>query len=137
MNRVAHFVHLVVLLCLLPSISGCQRDVSVSSTPSDPENAGTIVYQTDSNEWRVKIIKQHVLYSEAMKVTMPYPFSFPTRQDATILRTITFGDNSERFVTSDGYTFGMPSPSVTKAGEKTRYSVLGLYKRKTTYDIAF
>ena len=72
-----------------------------------------------------------------MNVTMPYPFSFPTRQDATILRTITFGDNSERFVTSDGYTFGMPSPSVTKAGEKTRYSVLGLYKRKTTYDIAF
>ena len=137
MNRVAYFARLVVLLCLSLFISTCQREENGLSTADDPEHAGTIVYQTDSSEWRVRIVKQHVLYSEAMQVTMPYPFTFPTKDDASILRTITFGDNKERYVTNDGYTFGMPSASVSKAGEKTYYSVLGLYKRKTTYDISF
>ena len=54
----------------------------------------------------------------------------PTREDAAILKTCTYPHN-ERFITSDGYTFGMPSASVSKAGKKTKYSVLGLYKRTT------
>ena len=61
----------------------------------------------------------------------------PTREDATILKTCTYGDGSERFVTSDGYTFGMPSSSVTKAGQKTQYSVLGLWKRQTVIIVEF
>jgi hypothetical protein len=40
-------------------------------------------------------------------------------------------------VTSDGYTFGMPSASVSKAGSKTKYSVLGLYRRKTKVEVHF
>ena len=45
--------------------------------------------------------------------------------------------HDERFVTSDGYTFGMPSSSVSKAGSKTKYSVLGLYRRKTKVEVHF
>ena len=67
---------------------------------------------------------------------MPGPWQFPTREDAQTLKTLTY-QNDERFVTSDGYTFGMPSASVSKAGSKTRYSVLGLWKRKTTIDVPF
>ena len=137
MNRVAYFARLVVLLCLSLFISTCQREENGLSTADDPEHAGTIVYQTDSSEWRVRIVKQHVLYSEAMQVTMPYPFTFPTKDDASILRTITFGYNKERYVTNDGYTFGIPSVSATKAGQNTKYSVLGLWIRRSAIIIEF
>ena len=104
---------------------------------SDGGDPGTLVYATDSTEWRVKIFKEHLLYSEAVSITLPAPWSIPTREEATILRTLTYGDGSERFITSDGYTFGMPSASVSKAGAKTKYSVLGLYIRRTVIVVEF
>ena len=89
-----------------------------------------IVYETDSTEWRVRIFAEHLIYSKAVEVNLPSPWLLPTREDAHILRTLTY-PHDERFITSDGYTFGMPSSSVSKAGQKTKYSVLGLWKRKT------
>ena len=60
------------------------------------------------------------------------------KEEAQILRKLEYPTPSgERFVTSDGYTFGMPSASVSKAGQKTQYSVLGLHRRKTTIDVPF
>ena len=96
-----------------------------------------MVYETDSTEWHVCLIATSKTYAKAVQVSIPAPYRLPTRDEATILRTLTYGDGSERFVTSDGYTFGMPSASVTKAGAKTKYSVLGLHIRPTTIDVPF
>lgn len=129
---------LPAILCLLLSISGCRSDEP--SVPSDDHSVASnemIVYETDSTEWHVQIFKEHLLYSEAVAVKLPAPWSIPTRDEATVLRTLTYGDGSERFITSDGYTFGMPSSSVSKAGAKTKYSVLGLYIRKTVISVEF
>ena len=95
-----------------------------------------MVYETDSTEWHVCLISKGKTYAQAVQVSMPAPYRLPTKDEAQILKTLTY-PNDERFVTSDGYTFGMPSPSVTKAGQKTKYSVLGLYIRPTTIDVPF
>ena len=76
-----------------------------------------------------------VLYGSGYSVKDPY--HIPTREEAAILKGCTYGDGSQRFVTCDGYTFGMPSASVSKAGAKTKYSVLGLWVRNTTIVIEF
>ncbi|MBR4521061.1 MAG: hypothetical protein IKO63_06555 [Paludibacteraceae bacterium] len=89
------------------------------------------VLATDSDEWVVQIFKEHLLYSNAVTVKLSAPWSIPNREEAAILRTLTYPYGSERFITSDGYTFKMPSQSVTKAGTKTQYSVLGLWRRRT------
>ena len=99
--------------------------------PSEPTGTGeAIVFVTDTSEWRVRLFAEHLIYSKAVEVNLPSPWLLPTREDAQILRTLTY-PHDERFITSDGYTFGMPSASVSKAGQKTNYSVLGLWKRKT------
>ena len=95
-----------------------------------------IVFATDSDEWHVLLFAQHLLYSKAVEVNLPSPWMLPTREDAQILKTCTY-PHDERFVTSDGYTFGMPSASVSKAGAKTQYSVLGLWKRRTVIVVEF
>ena len=95
-----------------------------------------VVYETDSTEWHVRLVATGKLYADAVQVSMPDPWQFPTREDAAVLRLLDY-PHDERFVTSDGYTFGMPSASVSKAGSKTRYSVLGLWKRKTTIEVTF
>lgn len=95
-----------------------------------------VVYETDSTEWHVRLVATGKLYADAVQVAMPAPWQLPTREDAQVLKTLTY-PSDERFVTSDGYTFGMPSASVTKAGQKTKYSVLGLWIRKTTIDVTF
>lgn len=115
-------------------MSGCRSD-----EPTNPSEESTfvasdevIVYETDSTEWRVKLFKEHLLYSEAVAVKLPAPWRLPVKTEAQLLRTLEYASPSgERFVTSDGYTFGMPSASVSKAGSKTQYSVLGLYIRQT------
>lgn len=133
-----------LLLCLLLStlvsltlLTSCDSDnepdkKSKSTSESTTSRVGTqdIVLVTDSDEWYVQIFKDHLVYSEAAAITLPAPWSIPTREDAQFLRTLTF-PNSERFITSDGYTFGMPSANVSKAGAKTKYSVLGFYRRRT------
>ena len=95
-----------------------------------------VVYETDSTEWSVCVLATGLLYADAVAVHITAPYRLPTKYDAQILKTLTY-PSSERFITSDGFTFGMPSASVTKAGAKTKYSVMGLHIRKTTIDVPF
>ena len=126
----------VLLLSLSLCMSACNGRTEEPANPSeqsitDDGSPGVLVYETDSTEWRVKLFKEHLLYSEAVAVKLPAPWVLPTREDAAVLRLLEY-PHEERFVTCDGYTFGMPSASVSKAGAKTKYSVLGLHKRRTT-----
>ena len=131
-------LHISFALLLILSLStSCRNDEPIShSDDRFADTNETIVYETDSTEWRVSLFAKGLLYSEAVQVTIPDPYRLPTSDDAQVLKTLTY-PNDERFVTSDGYTFGMPSTSVTKAGQKTKYSVLGLWKRKTTIEVPF
>ena len=127
---------------LLAVISGlfisCRSDEPQNpSEEPEPVSEWAVVYETDSTEWRVKIFKEHLLYSEAVETNLPAPWRLPTKEEAQFLRTLTFSDSKERFITSDGYTFLMPSASVTKAGEKTKYSILGLYIRRSAIIVEF
>lgn len=136
---------LPAILCLSLSISvllsGCSKKKNEPEQPSgepQPLTEAVIVLQTDSDEWQVQLFKEHLLYSEAVAVKLPAPWRLPDREEAKILKNLSFPTQSgERFVTSDGYTFGMPSASVTKAGAKTKYSVLGLWRRKTIINVPF
>ena len=112
-------------------MSACSGRTEEPQVPSEPTGTNeAIVFETDSNEWHVRLFAEHLLYSKAVEVNLPSPWLLPTREDAAILKTCTY-PHDERFVTSDGYTFGMPSSSVSKAGQKTQYSVLGLWTRTT------
>ena len=125
------------LLLILSLFTSCRSDEPTD--PSEPEFVASdevIIFETDSSEWRVKLFKEHLLYSEAVKTNLPAPWVIPTREDAQVLKTCSY-PHEERFITSDGYTFGMPSSSVSKAGQKTKYSVLGLWKRPTVIVIEF
>lgn len=137
-NHPASCVAAVLLLSLSLCMSACNGRTEEPQAPSEPDAVGSeiIIYQTDTTEWRVKIFKEHILYSEVASITLPAPWVLPTREDAAVLRLLEY-PHEERFVTSDGYTFGMPSASVSKAGAKTKYSVLGLHKRRTTIIIEF
>jgi hypothetical protein len=130
-------ISFALLLTLSLFISGC-RHKDEPTDPSDHSVAANemIVYETDSTEWHVCVVATGKLYADAVQVSIPAPYRLPTREEAQILKTLTY-PHDERFVTSDGYTFGMPSASVTKAGAKTKYSVLGLWIRATTIDVPF
>ena len=135
-NHPASCVAAVLLLSLSLCMSACNGRTEEPANHSeqsitDDSSPGVLVYETDSTEWRVKIFKEHILYSEVASITLPAPWVLPTREDAAVLRLLEY-PHEERFVTCDGYTFGMPSASVSKAGAKTKYSVLGLHKRRTT-----
>ena len=137
----------LVIWCLSLSISvlttaalvGCKhsKDKDEPTAPSDHfDDISKMVYETDSTEWYVRLVATGKLYAEAVQVSVPAPYRLPTKDEAQILKTLTY-PSDERFVTFDGYTFGMPSASVTKAGSKTKYSVLGLWVRPTTIDVPF
>ena len=124
-----------VQVLIVGLFTSCRSDEQTN--PSEPTGTNeAIVFETDSNEWHVRLFAEHLLYSKAVEVNLPSPWMLPTREDAAILKTCTY-PHDERFITSDGYTFGMPSASVSKAGQKTQYSVLGLYKRTTVITIDF
>ena len=131
------YVHLLSL-CLSLSISGCEPPTEPGDDHIADANrmVGVTVLESDSDEWKVCIVAEGLVYAEAVKMRMPEPWQLPTRYDATVLKTLSF-EHGERFITSDGYTFGMPSASVSKAGAKTKYSVLGLWKRRTVIDVPF
>ena len=130
-NHPASYVAATLLLSLFLSMSACSGRTEEPANPSEPTGTNeAIVFETESNEWHVRLFAEHLLYSKAVEVNLPSPWLLPTREDAAILKTCTY-PHDERFVTSDGYTFGMPSASVSKAGAKTQYSVLGLWKRTT------
>ena len=132
---------LPAILCLSLSISLLSGGCSNPNEPEQPQEQqmqSAIVLVTDSDEWSVQLFKEHLLYSEAVKTNLPAPWRLPVREEAQVLRNLEFTSPSgERFVTSDGYTFGMPSASVSKAGAKTKYSVLGLYIRQTVITVEF
>ena len=125
----------LILLALLLLIS-CRKDEPTAPSDHSAGADGVVVYETDSTEWRVCVVATGLLYAEAVAVPIPAPYGLPTKDDAQILKTLTY-PSSERFVTSDGFSFGMPSASLTKAGAKTKYSVLCLHIRKTTIDVPF
>ena len=131
LNHSTSFVP-ALLLSLSLCMSACSGRTEEVQDPSETltGTGDAVVFVTDSNEWHVRLFAQHLLYSKAVEVNLPSPWLLPTREDAAILKTCTYL-HDERFITSDGYTFGMPSASVSKAGQKTQYSVLGLWKRKT------
>lgn len=131
-----------LLWCLLLStLVACTPD---QDEPEDGQQAiedtpvatAVTVLTTDSADWVVQLIKEHLTYAEAVQVVLPSPYHIPTREEAATLRGLTY-PHDERFITSDGYTFGMPSSSVTKAGQKTKYSVLGLDIRRNVIDVRF
>lgn len=113
----------------------CDRTNEPSAEQSPTVNE-TIILETDSNEWHICILATGKLYEDAMQVEIPEPWVLPTKEDAQVLRHLSY-PHDERFVTSDGYTFGMPSASVSKAGSKTKYSVLGLWRRRTIIEVPF
>ena len=126
-------------MSLFVSLLACNGN----SNPPDDEHIGDatellseVVCVTDSDEWRIALIAEGLYYHEAVGVSVPDPYRLPTRAEAQVLRWLTY-PHDERFVTSDGYTFGMPSASVSKAGSKTKYSVLGLWRRKTKVEVHF
>ena len=125
----------LILLALLLLIS-CRKDEPTATTDHSAGADGVVVYETDTTDWRVCVVATGLLYAEAVAVPIPAPYRLPTKDDAQILKTLTY-PSSERFVTSDGFSFGTPSASVTKAGAKTKYSVLCLHIRKTTIDVPF
>ena len=136
-NHLASYVAATLLLSLLLSMSACSGVMEEPQNPSEPTGTSeAVVFETDSTEWHVCLFVEHLLYSKAVEVQLPSPWLLPTREDAAILKTCTY-PHDERFITSDGYTFGMPSASVSKAGQKTQYSVLGLWKRTTVIVIDF
>ena len=126
-----------LLLSLSLCMSACNGRTEYPANPSEPTGSNeSIVFVTDTSEWHVRLFAEHLIYSKAVEVNLPSPWLLPTREDAAILKTCTY-PHDERFITSDGYTFGMPSASVSKAGQKTNYSVLGLWKRTTVIVIDF
>lgn len=129
-------IFFATLLILLPFISGCRSDEPEFGSDINVGGKAVTVYETESTEWHVCLVATGMFYVDAVAVSVPAPFYIPSKEEAQVLRTCTF-PSSERFVTSDGFTFGCPSASVTKAGAKTKYSVLGLYIRPTTIDVPF
>ena len=129
-------ISFALLLTLSLSISGCRSDEPTAPSDHSVGANKMTVYETDSTEWNVCIVATGKLYADAVQVSVPAPYRLPTKDEAQILKTLTY-PHDERFVTSDGYTFGMPSASVSKAGAKTKYSVLGLWIRATVIQIDF
>ena len=130
---------LFILALTTAALTGCKHSKKDEPTDTSDHFVGTdemVVFESDSTEWHVCVVATGKLYADAVQVSVPAPYRLPTRDDAQILKTLTY-PSSERFVTSVGYTFGMPSASVTKAGAKTKYSVLGLWVRPTTIDVPF
>lgn len=131
-------IYCALLLCLSLFISACRtKDAPENQSDQEIDAREAVVLVTDSDEWHVATFAVSVTYAEAIQVTLQSPYILPTRSDAAVMHTLEY-PSEERFVTSDGYTFAMPSASVTKAGKKTKYSVIGLHRRRIiTYDIPF
>lgn len=127
--------HLLALLALLAACTPHNQpdDEHIGDATELPSE---VVCVTDSDEWRIALIAEGLYYHEAVSVSVPKPFRLPTKAEAQVLRHLNY-PHHERFVTSDGYSYGMPSASVSKAGSKTKYSVLGLWRRPTRYEIEF
>ena len=120
-------------MCIL--LSSCNPNgSSTPDAPIEPIEEATCVLTTDTADWYVALFYEGLYYADAITKPLPSPYRLPTRDEAKILRDLSY-PHRERFITSDGYTFGMPSASVSKAGQKTKYSVLGLRLKHTTIEM--
>lgn len=135
-----HISSALLLILLLLSWGGCthndEPEDGQQTIEDTPVATAVTVLTTDSADWVVQLIKEHLTYAEAVQVVLPSPFHIPSREEAKVLKDLSY-PHDERFITSDGYTFSMPSSSVTKAGQKTKYSVLGLDIRRNVIDVRF
>ena len=135
-HNVCYWPALLLSLSLCLSACNGRTDEPTPEAEQFVDANEMVVLVTDTSEWRVKIFKEHLLYSDAVATVLPSPWHIPSREEASTLKTLQM-PSQERFITSDGYTFGMPSSSVSKAGQKTKYSVLGLYVRRTVIVVTF
>lgn len=102
------------------------------------ENTENVVLVTDSDEWRCRVFKEHVKLEDLKLYALPSPWRLPTHDEAKVMRHYEYKtDAGERFFTDDGYTFQMPSPSVTQAGSKKTYTIIGLWRRRTVIEVRF
>lgn len=139
-NHITCFVPALLLSLSLftCSLLGCRHSDEVEKPEMKEDETmanGTVVLQTDSDEWIVHVFMTDVFYGSGYSVDSPY--HIPYKSEAQVLHTIEFGSSKQRFVTCDGFTFGMPSASVSKAGTKTKYSVLGLWRHRNVIYIEF
>ena len=139
-------VLLLIVGLSLSALPSCNHKEEVESPDgkvnllADSISAATdkIVFVTDSDEWHCRVFKEGVRLSEMKTYTLPDPWRLPTRAEARILRGYEYTTNAgERFFTDDGYTFQMPSSSVTKAGSKKTYTIVGLWRRRTVIEFTF
>lgn len=129
------FVPLVAAMCI--SLWSCNPNgSSTPDAPIEPIEEATCVLTTDTADWYVALFYEGLYYADACTKSLPSPYRLPTKDEAKVLRNLDY-PHRERFITSDGYTFGMPSASVSKAGTKTKYSVLGLHIKPTRIVIEF
>ena len=126
-------------MVIAATLVGCTARNVPSVEPRDTihmeQPTGTVVYLTDTTEWMAYVFETGVLVTDDYGV--PEPYHIPTHDEAQVLRHVTYGPSGQRYLTDDGYTFGMPSASVTKAGTKTKYSVLGLHIRPSVIVVPF
>lgn len=122
---------LVVLACIACTPQNPPEVLDMSNVYMEEDSTlheHTSVYHDDSTFWCIYIAYTDIYASDQHIVEAP--FHIPTREEAKVLKNITFGREGVRYLTNDGYTFGMPGKSITKAGAKTKYSVIALYRRK-------
>lgn len=136
-RKCAARTYYALLLTLSLSLWGCSgQEEPIETTEPAQDIEPVLVFETDSTEWWVCLVCEHKVYADAVLVAVPEPYVLPSRDDAKVLKDCYY-PHTERFVTCDGYTFAMPGASVSKAGVKTKYSVLGLYKRVAVIDVRY
>lgn len=140
------FALLLTVGLLSSALQSCSHKEDVESPDgkvhllADSISAATdkIVFVTDSDEWHVRLFKEGVQYAQLKQYVLPLPWRLPTQDEAKILRKQTFSTPAgERFFTDNGYTFQMPSASVTVAGAKKKYSIVGIWRRRTVIVVEF
>ena len=119
---------LVVLACIACTPVTPTVVQGVSSPEERATHIYTQIYMNDSIEYLAYVAYEDIL--SGTPVTLDTLFRLPTHEEAQLFKTLTYGEEGVRYLTDDGYTFGMPSKSVTKAGTKTKYSVLAVHRRR-------
>lgn len=148
MTSSRHILFVLLLIVGLSSsvLQSCSHKEEVESPDgkvhllADSVSAATdkIVLVTDSDEWHCRVFKEGVKLEDLKLYALPSPWRLPTRDEAKVMRHCKYKtDAGERFFTDDGHTFQMPSSSVTQAGSKKTYTIVGLWRRRTVIEFTF
>ena len=134
------------IFSLLLLISCEKLEIPTTATDTDQEqtaSAPTLILQTDSDQWYLSatrytgLIGQSAFQSAMMGV--PQPYRVPTKAEGETLRHH-ISAPSERLLclTPDSvwYTF-TSGGSVTKAGQKTKYTLWPIYRRSIRQDTIY